>query len=165
MLTYHQAFDIYHTAFRIIKILNAYPNFSFEKERLRIFDFLILFPHELKNIQIPVGAGSYKYRFKETRYNSLTNRQRVFIQLGKYFNSSLSCLISYEILDIPEVKNNRIKLATGKNFNEFIYSFGDNLSIDTEILKFLDEYFLKMNLTELKRRSGLMEYRYDISES
>lgn len=165
MLTYHQAFDIYHTAFRIIRILNVNPGFAFETDRLRIFDFLTLFPHELQNVQLPAGASSYKYKFKETKYNALPNRQRVFIQLGKYFNSSLSCLLSYEIIDFSEYKNDKILLTVNDKSKALYMSFGNESGRAMEIESFLNEFFLKMNLTELKKRTGLMEYRYDIFES
>src|SRR5690348_14875343 len=100
MLTYHQGFDIYHTAYRIIKLLSETKLNSLEKEKLRIIDFIVLFPNDLENIKMPMGSTKYKTKFKSNKYNSVPNRKRLFIQLGKYFETSLQCLLTFGILDL-----------------------------------------------------------------
>lgn len=53
MITYHQTFDIYHATYRIIRILQMNVFAEMERVRLRIFDFLYVFPHEIQNVKVP----------------------------------------------------------------------------------------------------------------
>ena len=56
---YNQAFDLYHTLFRMLHILNKYDvNEKVEVERLRMWDFYLLFPNKIHNIRI----GGYEYQ-------------------------------------------------------------------------------------------------------
>lgn len=163
MITYHQTFDIYHTIFRIIRILGMNNFAQIEKDRLRIFDFLLLFPHELQNFKVPIGAKKIKNQFRETTYNKLTDGKRVFLQIGKYFDNSLQSLFSYGMLDVEKYKSNLI-LIVNQDLGKRILAL-NSLSLNEEMLNILKEYFLKMNLSELKERSGLIEYRYDIFQA
>jgi hypothetical protein len=160
MITYHQTFDIYHTIYRISKILELGDFDPMEKDRLRIFDFLIVFPHELKNVQVPTSLRSIKRAFKETKYNQLSDRKRVFTQTGKFFENSLQSLFSYGLLDVEKYKANIIWVPDSTKARKI--SSIINHSFSNEILEILKETFLKMNLSELKKRSGLIEYRYDL---
>jgi ABC-three component (ABC-3C) system Middle Component 5 len=160
MITYHQTFDIYHTIYRIMRILEINDFFQMERDRLRIFDFLLVFPHELHNVKVPAGAKNIKNKFKESKYNKLTDNKRVFFQIGKYFDNSVQSLFSYEMLDVEKYKSNII-LITNQALARKI-AVVENSSLNKEVLDILREHFLKMNLTELKERSGLIEYRYDV---
>jgi hypothetical protein len=160
MITYHQTFDIYHTIYRIIRILQMNDFAEMERDRLRIFDFLYVFPHEIQNVKVPVGARNIKNKFRETKYNKLIDRKRVFFQIGKYFENSIQSLFSYGILDVNKYKSNNI-LITNLDLARKIQAI-NNLSLNDEVGEILKEYFLKMNLTELKERTGLIEYRYDV---
>lgn len=161
MITYHQVFDIYHTIFRILHILHSKDYAPIEKDRLRIFDFLLLFPHEFKNVKLPVDARKVKGTFKETKYNSLPDRKRIFSQSGKFFESSLQCLLSYGALDVESYKENII-VVVNRNLANKIAGIKHE-SFDSQIIEILNSIFRTMNLTEFKQRSGLIEYRYDVS--
>ncbi|MBR1682035.1 MAG: hypothetical protein IJ700_01520 [Bacteroidaceae bacterium] len=48
MITYNPAFDLYHTIWRMAHILQCVgPDESYEVERMRIWDFYLLFPSML----------------------------------------------------------------------------------------------------------------------
>lgn len=50
---YNQAFDLYHTLFRMFHILNKFDvKEKVEVERLRIWDFYLLFPEKVYSIHI-----------------------------------------------------------------------------------------------------------------
>lgn len=163
MITYHQAFDIYHTIFRIIKILEKNSNKKFEKDRLRIFDFYLLFPHDFHYVKVPMAAKFLKTSFKETKYNSLPDRVRIFYQIGKFFDLSLQCLVSYEIIDPQGYANNIIELANVEKVKEILEI--QTMQLDDMILTALTSHFSTMSLTELKQRTGLIEYRYDVPQA
>ncbi len=165
MLTYHQGFDIYHTAFRTLRVLNEAETKSLEKDKLRIIDFIILFPNDLENMKMPVGSTSYRNLYKDNRYNSIPNRKRLFIQLGKYFETSLQCLLTFGILDLESYKNSLIKLVNFEVAKKVLETSLNTSTIDVNIMAFIKGYLFEMNLHELKKRTELIEYRYDLFTS
>jgi hypothetical protein len=53
MIVYNQAFDLYHTIFRFLQFLNRFENGTeIEIERLRIWDFYLLFPNRIHEIRL-----------------------------------------------------------------------------------------------------------------
>lgn len=165
MLVYHPSFDIYHTAFRILKVLCDNPKSKVEIDRMRIFDFIILFPHELKNITIPEKAEKgIKSLFRETRFNKLPDRKIVFKQIKPYFDLSIQCLITRKLIDIDLFKQGVLKI-NAEYSSSIKENFKEDESIEYIVLDFLYSNFLDIPLTELKKRTDLIEYRYDIVEN
>lgn len=162
MITYHQIFDIYHTIFRILKILN-YNSFSeIEKDRLRLFDFFYVFPHDFKNVKVPIDAKGLKTFYKENKFNVLPDRKRIFTQTSKYFEASIYCMLSYGMLDIDKFKVDIVQIRDTELAKKILDS---NEDLDKTIIENLYRFFFKMPLTEFKKRTDLIEYRYDISET
>ena len=53
MIVYNQAFDYYHAIYRMIKLLANYKLDNFiEVDRLRIWDYYLLFPQEIHSIRL-----------------------------------------------------------------------------------------------------------------
>lgn len=53
MIVYNQAFDLYHTIFRLLHFLNKFENQTIlEIERVRIWDFYLLFPSKIHEIRL-----------------------------------------------------------------------------------------------------------------
>ena len=48
MIIYNPAFDIYHCVYRMISILSNLVNEKIEVDKLRILDFYMVFPGEIK---------------------------------------------------------------------------------------------------------------------
>lgn len=151
MLIYHPAYDIYHTSYRILSLLGNESMNCIEYDRARIYDFVMLFPHDLKNVRLPVGTQSIRKKFAETPYNRLPNRKKVFNQVGNYFELSTQCLISYGALDMDQFKNG--ELCKGKEFDK-IYSELKNKLQPKNILLFslFKDSFSAIPLQELKKR-------------
>jgi len=158
MITYHHIFDIYHTVYRILKISKGNKFSPIEKERLRLFDFLYVFPHDLKNVKVPNGARGLKNFVKENKFNILPNRKRVFTQTSKYFEASISCMLSYGLLDIEKYKHEIIAVKD----IELAKKITGDKDNDNEIIDGLIKYFGTMPLREFKKRTDLIEYRYDL---
>ena len=65
MIIYHQAFDLYHTAYRIIQLLTYFKRGeSVEIERLRIWDYYLLFPIEMQRIKFSLNEKEIKEHIK-----------------------------------------------------------------------------------------------------
>lgn len=78
MLIYNQAFDIYHTMFRLM-LLTKYINSVVEIEKLRILDFYLTFPGELRHFKSYKGFAKYKNKILKSNneYENLIDRKSV----------------------------------------------------------------------------------------
>ena len=53
MIVYNQAYDLYHTIFRFLQFLNRFEKDELiEIEKLRIWDFYLLFPSKINSIRL-----------------------------------------------------------------------------------------------------------------
>jgi len=53
MIVYHPAFDLYHSVYRMLQILTHFDKNDYvETERLRIWDFYLLFPDKINTIKL-----------------------------------------------------------------------------------------------------------------
>lgn len=151
MLIYHPAYDIYHTSFRILAIMSETTSDCLDTERVRMYDFLLLFPHELHNVRLPVGSTDIRRKFRETKYNRLPNRRKVYNQLRTYFDLSAQCLISYGALDIEKYQNG--ELCKAAKFKSIVEQFDViNSSLNSELLQYFQTIFSKIATEDLKSR-------------
>lgn len=154
MLIYHPAYDIYHTSFRVLKILESNTTECLELEKLRILDYILLFPHELKYITVPVDFSSIKRKYHENSYNRIFNRKKVFQQIQHYFQLSLQCLISYGAIDIEKYKAGLVCKST--NFNDVVLKINlDSSFLDPDLLSLFRKSLIGMPTDELKKRAKL----------
>lgn len=151
MLIYHPAYDIYHTSFRIISILANSLSNCLEFERVRLYDFILLFPHDLQNVTLPAGSGGIKHKYDETQYNRLPNRRKVFNQVRNYFELSVHCLISYGALDLKSYQDGL--LCKGPKFESISAQLEDSRDkLDAEILNYFKTVFAPIPIGDLKKR-------------
>jgi hypothetical protein len=151
MLIYHPAYDIYHTTFRIICILGNSMKNEIEVERVRIYDYISLFPHELCHIRLPAGNTHLKKKFPETAYNKVPSKKKVFNQLKDYFDVAAQCLISFGVIELSKYLEG--KLVKTVKFEEIIAKLDiNNNSIDLEIYDLFRDSLDKITLQELKNR-------------
>ena len=53
MIVYQKAFDLYHTVYRMMKLLAHYKNDGLiEIDRLRIWDYYLLYPNKMDKIRL-----------------------------------------------------------------------------------------------------------------
>ena len=64
MLIYSQAYDLYHTMFRILQIMEKTKE-VLEVDKLRILDFYLAFPAELLEIRSFSGFKKYEKYLKD----------------------------------------------------------------------------------------------------
>lgn len=83
MLVYHPAYDSYHCITRILKILTCLSEKEYSMDRIRIYDYYILFINDIKNITLPRELSKFKRLVQTTKYNSIENPKYVFNQLEK----------------------------------------------------------------------------------
>src|SRR5690606_33574901 len=101
MIVYQQAFDLYHAIYRIINILG---NFKYadtiELDRLRIWDYYLLFPNKLKNISLKRDEQDIKklinnYISKEQNpYEVILNDRKMLEKIRPFQMGALKYLAS-----------------------------------------------------------------------
>ncbi|PQA59845.1 ABC-three component system middle component 5 [Siphonobacter curvatus] len=162
MLVYHPSFDIYHTAYRILKILYDNRNIEIEKDRMRIIDFILLFPQELNNFRVPQNASKFKNLYKITTYNKIPDKNRVFQQTRSFYEISLQCLTSRDLLDLDQYKQGILKLNLTSIDDGLKTELSRTDLIDQTILKIIYDHFIKLPTKDLIERTSLVDNKYAI---
>jgi hypothetical protein len=166
MLIYHQRNDVYHCTFRILSIFSMTDKNDIEFARLKIIDFYIVFPHLISTISFPKVKGISKIK-KEVQtftipYENLPSARMLFSEMGDFQLQAIDILKTKKILEITEEGI----ISKGEYFaSEAI----QNLIIENNITsnRFYKD-FIEVLMecpfygdSGLKKRTGLMEYRYD----
>ena len=165
MIFYHPRNDLYHCMFRLISIASIQDLNDFDSVRLRIYDLFYLFPHLVKDIEFPraKGIAALKRSFCsiEQPYEVLPDKKRLFSEMGDYHIQALQILKAKGIF---EEENGKLRISQGFYSPSIQRLINDNSNEFTELFCKL---FQTLNAIEvvgesgLKKRTGLMEYRYD----
>ncbi len=165
MLIYNHAYDLYHTVFRMLQILDK-TEIVLEVDKLRILDFYLAFPVELLEIQSFKGFKKYeKYiRPEKNRYERIIDRKRIFYKMEQIQLSAIKALISYGLIDSEEFKKGKIKrtqesidgvlLERIRSVNE---AYKNIITLITGPLASIDLY----GHLGLKVRTNLIDFKYD----
>jgi hypothetical protein len=157
MLIYHPAFDTYHCLARVIKILENIPVQKYSKDRIKIYDYFLLFPNEIKKMTMPAALSHYKKLKVETRYNQVQNSRDIFMRISSFQELALNALASFELIDAKSFAENSILRSSKKAQFPIVVD-----EIEFKYFQFLNDYANKLPLKELKERTKLMEHRYEL---
>lgn len=151
--------------FRFITIAKILNQESFEFSRLRIYDFLFLFPNFISEISFPRTKGISSLKKNAVKiaptYERLPDRKRLFSEMGDYHIQALQIL---EAKGIFKEADGIISLSESFQSSSVANLFEDNQYINNEFYKALLTALNNVELSGesgLKHRTGLMEYRYD----
>ena len=171
MAMYNQVFDMYHCIYRIIHILKRlHENEILELDRLRIWDFYVLFPYKIHEIRLGRDFDeviSYRKRYirkLSNPYNTIYDGRKLLERLRPYQMGALTCLASYGIVDSRELLNNKVKILDSDKLLK-IYKELDKLADEEHnALSWLCLYFrtFPMNgVNGFKSRTKLLVSKYD----
>ncbi|MEE2943811.1 MAG: ABC-three component system middle component 5 [Pseudomonadota bacterium] len=168
-LTYNEAFDPYHAAFRFIRLwkgcqLTGKTHF----DMLRILDFYLLFPFRLQNMSFFASDRSWRRVSKSYEslkpYGELPDDVSIFSRMEPFQRAAVSSLVKADILSSDAWHSNQIEFLEAKvptqleaRCAELNASMNDMVQILCELR---DRYPL-LGHNGLKDRTGLMEFRYD----
>lgn len=165
MLIYSQAYDLYHTMFRILQIMEKYKKVM-EVDKLRILDFYLAFPAELLEIKRFSGLKKYDNILKAelNSYERVIDKKRLFFKMEHIQISAMKALISYELFDANEFKNGKLR-CTDVQLSQ---SLSTRIRIANEkkqnLISLITGPLAAMNLyghLGLKVRTNLIEFKYD----
>lgn len=165
MLIYNQAYDLYHTIFRMVLITSKISK-PIEIDKLRILDFYFVYPTELLDIRKPIWFRKYEKFLKPeiNKYDKIRDPKRVFYRMNTIQSQAIKILVAYGHFEndafekgaviktnktLPEELSNKIEEANAKNFNIISLLAGPLSDIDL------------YGHLGLKERTGLIEFRYD----
>ena len=172
MITYNPAFDLYHCIYRMAHILLKMDEHKpLEIDRVRIWDFYLLFPFKLLDLTIHRDEAEVrkarKFLIEDTADNpyEFKGDNRKFFEWIKPFQvSALNCLVSCGILKKDEYLNNRVCIESRDKLNDFLTQAGPLTTEEHNALSFLGMFSRLMPLTGtdgLKARTQLLESKYD----
>lgn len=171
MLVYNQAFDVYHCVYRMVSILSYFDRGdSVELDRLRIWDYYFLFPHEVQQIRLKRDEKDIKaliqnvIKAKENPYNQLIDGRKVFEKIRPYQMNALKCLVSYGIINSDYLTTNRIQKVSPELLKKHEERFVKMKETERNVMKLMTSHFYLMSMYGdygLKQRTGLLEYKYD----
>jgi hypothetical protein len=165
MIIYHPRNDLYHCMFRFMMIAKLQNLEKFEPIRLRIYDLFYLFPHFVSEIDFPRGKGIKSLKNKAEKlmppYEALPNKKRLFSEMGDYHIQALQILKAKNLF---QEHNGLLNLGESYFMAKVQSLIEENLnqvpSILTDSLEVLNSIEI-LGGKGLKKRTGLMEYRYD----
>lgn len=171
MIVYQKAYDLYHAVYRMMKLLAHFKQDGLiEIDRLRIWDYYLLYPNKMKNIRLKREEKDVKqiiknYIIKEDNpYEMVINDRKMFEKIKPYQMTAIKCLASYGIVNKDYLQENRISNINKNIFDDYAEDFKD-LSVQEEnAIKLLTSHFYQISLfgvDGLKSRTGLLESKYD----
>lgn len=165
MLIYSQAYDLYHTMFRILQIMEKSKQ-ELEVDKLRILDFYLAFPAELLEIKSFVGFRKYeKYLMAESNsYERVIDRKRLFFKMEHIQISAMKALISYDLFDAKEFKNGKLKRTDIQLSENLALRINKANEENQNLITLITGPLASMNLyghLGLKERTNLIEFKYD----
>ncbi|MEQ9062774.1 MAG: hypothetical protein RIE58_01260 [Vicingaceae bacterium] len=166
MLVYHPAFDLYNCVFRVLQLIEYMKQDEVELDRLRIWDFYLTFPNEVRKISFPQALSPLKQVFKKKEsnpYEDLIDSKRIADRMKPFQMSALKCLASYDLIDSKLLSKKIIKRTEKGVPKELTNQFGELTNEKENVLKLITGFsdlplYGKMGL---KSRTGLIEFRYD----
>lgn len=168
---YNQAFDLYHTLFRMIHIINKYDvNEKVDVERLRIWDFYLLFPNKIHTIRI--GGSEYHEARVQRRfvsrvdnpYNTVYDGRKFLERQRPYQMAALNYLASLGIIAAENLFNQEVVLLDRDKLDSILANIGELSIQEKNTLSWLSIYCRVFPLNGpkgLKDRTGLLISKYD----
>lgn len=165
MLIYNQAYDLYHTIFRLLQITEK-TNDNLEIDKLRILDFYLAFPSELMYLKAFRGFKKYEKYIKaeSNKYERVIDRKRLFFKMEFIQISAMKALISYGIFDANEFKNGKIKRTELTLSDEILERLNEANEENMNLITLITGPLASMDLfghLGLKVRTNLIDFKYD----
>lgn len=171
MIIYHQAFDLYHTVYRMMQLLAYFSRDKYvEVDRLKIWDYYLLFPNKLQNIRLKRSESDVKQLIKEyitkvdNPYEEVIDDRKMFERIKPYQMTAIKSLASYGIINKDYLSTNKISTIDINILNKYISKLEKLNPQEENTIKLLTSHFYQISMfgkDGLKARTKLLESRYD----
>ncbi|RUX02691.1 hypothetical protein EOA30_17585 [Mesorhizobium sp. M8A.F.Ca.ET.059.01.1.1] len=167
-LSYQPAFDPYHSAYRILRLLSAVKkNGRLPIDKIRLVDYYLLFPFRAEAIRLKREHRKYKAIAKEYEhqrpYSELPDDKTLFDRMAPMQEAAFETLAKAGLLSQEALNSGWIeagakpppsleaRIAAANETDASLISFLELLLVDYELL----------GPDGLKARTQLLEHRYD----
>src|SRR5690554_1075926 len=167
MIVYNQALDLYHTIYRFLQFLNRFESgVLIEVDRLRIWDFYLLFPSKIHDIRLKQNESDIRKIRKEfikdvnNPYERISEDRKIFEKIKPYQLAALNCIASYGIIDKALLNQQRISIIQKDILNEFVKNFEELSPKEKNVIALMTSHYFQLSLfgsDGLKNRTNLME--------
>lgn len=171
MILYNNAFDLYHTIFRMLHLLSKINSTQkIETDKIRIWDYYLLFPNEIFKIKPLKNESEFRKTLKQLNvsknnpYQQINDERKTLEKIKPYQLSALTCLASYNIIDKDLLSQNFIKINSLELLKKYSDSIGELSPREKNIITIVTSNFYEISLfgdKGLKNRSNLLESKYD----
>lgn len=171
MITYNPAFDLYHSIYRMAHIVERLDEGEcFEIDKVRIWDFFMLFPDKVYSITIRREEEDLrKYRSlylkrENNPYEFKGDNYKLFEWMKPVQLSALNCLVSCGILNREKYELGRVCVANNNMLHQYLDIVGEVSIRERNVLAFMGSLSRTMSMTGeygLKARTKLMDTKYD----
>lgn len=170
-MMYNPAFDPFNGIYRMLNILRHFGvGEIIEVDRLRIYDFYLLFPYKTYQIRFKRTEENFRKRLtqyvekKENPYNTSSNDRRLFERLRPYQMIALSHLASYGLISPSQLLEYRVKIIDYGKMQQVLSQLEMMPAAENNIISWLCYCFRATPLNGnygLKYRTKLLKSKYD----
>lgn len=168
-LTYNEAFDPYHAAFRLMRLWEGCSlKEKTQFDMIRILDFYLLFPFRLQNMAFFSADRGWRRisRAYEDRipYGQLPDDLSIFSRMEPFQRAAVTSLVRAGFLSSEAWASDQIQFTDAKLPPEVVRRCAErNATMQdvVDVLCSIRERYPLLGADGLKRRTGLLEYRYD----
>lgn len=141
-----------------------------ETEKIRIWDYYLLFPNEIFKIKPLKNESEFRAVLKQLNvsksnpYQQIYDERKTLEKIKPYQLSALTCLASYNVIDKESLLGNFIKINSLELLKTYSESVGELSGRERNIITIVTSNFYDISLfgeKGLKNRSNLMESKYD----
>ncbi|MCZ2085749.1 MAG: hypothetical protein LC112_15885 [Flavobacteriales bacterium] len=171
MILYNNAFDLYHTIFRMLHLISKVDSdSSIEVDRIRIWDYYLLFPTQIFHIKPRQNEVEFKKILKQLNiiktnpYQRISDERMTIEKIKPYQIAALNCLASYKIINKDDLLEDKITILSKELLRQYVDSIGNLSSREKNIITIVTSQFYDISLfgeNGLKSRSDLLESKYD----
>lgn len=168
-LTYNEAFDPYHAAFRFMRLrLGCKLAERTHIDMFRILDFYLLFPFRIQKMSFLSSDRKWRSVSKSyeklSPYGELPEDVSIFSKMEPFQRAAATSLVQAGVLSAEAWQNNQIEFLSTKFPSELearCVELNEGMSDIIDILCSIRERYPLLGHNGLKARTGLLEFRYD----
>lgn len=167
MLLYHPYADARHCVFRLLRLLEHISSREVELQRLRIWDFYLLFPEALAMITLPRGNAALKHQLEAGRnsYDVMPDTKRAFARLEPMQQAAVRHLAAKGLIDARQLSDGKV-VRTGTPLPDELRSMiVERNATGAALVNFLTTTFFTLELygsQGVRQRTDLFDHRYDL---
>jgi hypothetical protein len=139
-------------------------------ERLRIWDYYLVFPDQIKHIKLKREEEDIKKLIRlyitktENPYEEVKDNRKMFEKIKPYQLTAIKCLASHGIINKEYLSENRVTVISKSVLEKYTSKFEPLSSKEKNVIGLMTSHFYQISMfgpSGLKARTKLLESRYD----